>query len=107
MSKQYFTGEETISYILMDLPESYEIFASYGLACAGCPVAPMEELKDGAKSHGINDETFKQLLEDLNEMKEEKDSPLFYRFDSGLGGIEYQLYFTDAVVVKLKELGID
>ena len=72
MSDTYYTGTETISYILMDLPESYEIFASYGLACAGCPIAPMEELQEGAKAHGMSDKVYKEMLEDLNEMKAEK-----------------------------------
>ena len=72
MSESYYTGEETISYILMDMPESYEIFASYGLACAGCPIAPMEGLRDGAAAHGIIGQVFEDLLSDLNEMKAEK-----------------------------------
>jgi len=76
MSKNHYTGDETISYILMDLPESYEVFASYGLACAGCPIAPMEGLRDGAAAHGLVGNSFDQLLEDLNEMKEEKENNL-------------------------------
>jgi hybrid cluster-associated redox disulfide protein len=72
MTEKFYTGEETISYILMDLPESYEVFASYGLTCAGCPVAPMEGLREGAAAHGLVGATFEQLLEDLNEMKAEK-----------------------------------
>ncbi len=72
MSKKYFTGDETIVDILLALPESYEVLASYGLHCMGCPVAPMESLEDGAASHGIRGKAFEQLLEDLNEMKAEK-----------------------------------
>lgn len=76
MSKQYFTGEETISDIMLEIPESYEVFASYGLACAGCPIAPMEGLRNGAAAHGLVGATFEQLLEDLNEMKAEKQNNL-------------------------------
>ena len=72
MNKVYFTGDETIVDILLSLPESYEVFASYGLHCMGCPIAPEESLKDGAASHGIIGVAFEQLLEDLNEMKAEK-----------------------------------
>ncbi len=76
MREKYYTGEETLSYILMDLPESYEVFASYGLACAGCPVAPMEGLREGAAAHGIVGQVFEDLLQDLNEMKAEKENNL-------------------------------
>ena len=72
MNKQHFEGDETIVDILMEIPESYEVFASYGLHCIGCPIAPTESLKDGASSHGIIGIAFEQMLEDLNEMKEER-----------------------------------
>ncbi len=73
MQKQ-FTGDENIAEILLELPESYEIFASYGLHCAGCPISPMESLKDGAASHGIRDRAWEMLLTDLNEMAAEKSN---------------------------------
>jgi hybrid cluster-associated redox disulfide protein len=76
MNKSSFTGDETIVDILLAVPESYEVLASYGLHCMGCPVAPEESLENGAASHGIRGRAFEQLLEDLNEMKTEKEANL-------------------------------
>ena len=72
MGENHYTGEELISHVLMYIPESYEIFASYGLACAGCPISPLESVRDGAETHGIVGPTFEDLLQDLNDMKAEK-----------------------------------
>ena len=37
----------------------------------------------------------------------EVDSPLIYRFDSGLGGWQYTLVFRNGVVLELKEEGLN
>ena len=73
MTVTYYTGDEIIADVLMDLPEAYEVFGSYGLGCAGCPISPMESIKQGAAAHGMDTKICDQLIEDLNEIMAEQD----------------------------------
>ena len=36
-----------------------------------------------------------------------ENTPLVYRFDSGFGGGQYTLHFTNGVVAKVEEQGLD
>ncbi len=62
-----FTGQEFISEILEQMPDSQEIFAAHGLSCAGCYINVYETLEQGVLGHGFDEEATNRLLNDLNE----------------------------------------
>ena len=54
----------TFKEVLEICPGAVEVFASFKLYCAGCPMAGMESVEQGCKAHGINaDELVKKLNE--------------------------------------------
>ena len=62
------TKDMSIKEIIEEHPDTFEVFQKHGLSCIGCPFAMMENLEQGAKSHGID---IKKLVEDLNKAIEE------------------------------------
>lgn len=69
-----FTGQETISDILFELPEANEILASHGLSCTSCHLNQYEILREGIKTHGYTDDDVDRVLADLNEALEDSTS---------------------------------
>ncbi|MBD3365880.1 DUF1858 domain-containing protein [candidate division WWE3 bacterium] len=63
------TKNTNIAKILEEHPETAEIFMKYGLHCVGCMAAGFDSLEQGAKTHGLSDETVEELVEDLNSVK--------------------------------------
>ncbi len=61
------TGKETISDLLMGIPEAAEIMASFGLSCVSCGLNMYESLEDGVKLHGWKQKDLDDLLHELNE----------------------------------------
>ena len=43
-----------------------ELLMNAGMGCVGCPMAQMESIEDGCKSHGFNDPEIQELVEALN-----------------------------------------
>ncbi len=68
--KGLFTGKEFISEIMEKMPVAQEIFAAHGLACAGCHINVYETLEQGALGHGMDSESIKRLIDDLNDAAE-------------------------------------
>ncbi len=62
------TKDMTISDIVMDHPESIEVFQKHGLHCIGCAAARFENLEQGCAAHGIDVD---ELVKDLNDAAEE------------------------------------
>lgn len=62
-----FTKEMSIKDIVMQCPESVEVFAQFGLGCIGCAMASFETLEQGALAHGID---VNQLVDELNKKAE-------------------------------------
>ena len=69
-----FSGEEIIADILLEVPESQEVFAAHNIACAGCHVNQYESLKDGVMAH-YGEDAFWEIIKDLNEMCQELKIP--------------------------------
>jgi len=65
--EKIFTGDEIISEILLEVPESSEILASYGVSCVGCHINQYETLKDGILGHGYKQDILDSILADINE----------------------------------------
>lgn len=61
-----------VAEILTLFPKAVEIFAEYGIHCAGCSIGGVEALEEGCRIHGFSDEMIEELLDDLNTALEEE-----------------------------------
>ena len=66
------TGEETIGEMIREHPKAAGVMLRYGLHCVGCHVNQYESVKQGALGHGMPEETFNQLIKELNETLNKK-----------------------------------
>ncbi len=64
------TKETNIAKLLTENPEAAEVFLKYGMHCAGCMAATFDTIEDGAKAHGLSDETVEEIVKDVNESLE-------------------------------------
>ena len=64
------TADMTIGDIVEQYPQAAEVFTEYGLHCVGCHVASWETIEEGARGHGMDDETIEMMLRDANEIAE-------------------------------------
>jgi len=69
--KPLFTGDETIGDILEQMPEASEILMAHGLSCVSCTINGIEGLKEGVLGHGLSQDDFELILEDLNDAAQE------------------------------------
>ncbi len=74
--KQLITGKETIGDVAVEYPEIVNVLLKYGLHCIGCHVSYFETLEDGARGHGMDDETLKSMLEEANKVANEQKGEL-------------------------------
>ena len=63
-AKQAITKEMPIGKIVMEHPETYDVFMKHGLHCIGCAAAHFENLEQGCQAHGIDTA---KIVKDLNE----------------------------------------
>ncbi len=57
------TQDMTIEEVIKRYPSTISAFEHYGLRCSGCCVSGLENVKEGALSHGVD---LDNLLEELN-----------------------------------------
>ena len=60
------TKETNIAKLLTEHPKTAEIFLEYGMHCAGCMAATFDTIEQGAKAHGLSDETVDEIVEKIN-----------------------------------------
>jgi hybrid cluster-associated redox disulfide protein len=53
----------SLGEIAAKYPKAAEVLAKNGMACVGCPMAMMETVEMGAKSHGLD---VSKLLKEMN-----------------------------------------
>ena len=68
-SGKKITEKMTFREIVENYPGSAEFLFEKGFHCIGCPMASMENIKDGAIAHG---EDPKKLIAELNKFVETK-----------------------------------
>lgn len=67
--KQKISKNMTLGEIAENYPEAIDVLLRYGLNCVGCHIASWETLEEGAAAHGIMDEEFSELLEQLEKLE--------------------------------------
>ncbi|MFT4312571.1 MAG: DUF1858 domain-containing protein [Candidatus Woesearchaeota archaeon] len=68
MTKELITRDMLILEIVQTYPKAAEIFGEYGLACVGCHVSSWETIEEGARGHGMDEQTIDMMLADANEL---------------------------------------
>lgn len=64
--------EDNITEVIQKYPQTYEVFAKYGIGCVGCMLAAYETIEQGIAAHGIDvDEFMKDLNAAIGESEEE------------------------------------
>jgi hybrid cluster-associated redox disulfide protein len=66
------TKKSNIAEIIKKYPSAQSTFIDYGLHCVGCFASEFDTIEQGAKAHGFDDSTIKELVKDLNEFTKEK-----------------------------------
>lgn len=59
------TKNMKIEEVLKKYPQTAAVFAKYGFHCISCVAASFENIKEGAKVHGVDTG---ELIEDLNKV---------------------------------------
>ncbi|TSC55752.1 MAG: hypothetical protein G01um101418_799 [Parcubacteria group bacterium Gr01-1014_18] len=62
-----FSPTQTISEILKIYPGAESVMTGHGLHCTSCHGAELENLRDGAKSHGLTDQNVNQIISEINQ----------------------------------------
>jgi hybrid cluster-associated redox disulfide protein len=57
------TADMPIIEVVQKYPNTISVFMRHGLGCIGCALARFENIREGARAHGIDVEA---LVEDLN-----------------------------------------
>ena len=73
IGQQQITKDILINDLIEKHPEVAQILMGYGLHCAGCHFSDSDTLELGAKIHGMDDETIKFMLKDVNSITNKKD----------------------------------
>lgn len=67
--KQYIKPETSIQDISEQFPDIADYLVDeYGFHCTHCFLSEFESLEEGAAVHGIFDEDFQELLDEVNHM---------------------------------------
>jgi len=60
--KKEITKDMSITEVLENYPETYELMLGLGFSCMGCPMAAMETIEQGCMVHGMNPDDFVRKL---------------------------------------------
>jgi len=63
------TKDMPIGKVVMEHPETVDIFMNHGLHCVGCAAAYFENIAQGCEAHGIDADI---LISDLNKVVKKK-----------------------------------
>jgi hybrid cluster-associated redox disulfide protein len=69
--KDSINKDMNIWQVLLEYPGLEEVFADYGLHCAGCALSSLDTIEEGSKIHGLSDEDVSEMVERLNEVVSE------------------------------------
>ena len=65
-TQDFVTGDMLIGAAVAKYPEIAPVLQAYGLHCIGCHVNPYESIEQGAMGHGMQKETFDEMLQEAN-----------------------------------------
>ena len=66
MVKELITKDMLLMEVIEKYPSIAPILTGYGLHCVGCHFSSFDTVENGAKIHGMDEETFDMMLKDIN-----------------------------------------
>ena len=66
------TKEMPVAKILSEYPNVASVLLDYGLHCIGCAASSFETIEEGAKVHGLTNESISEMIKKMNSMLELK-----------------------------------
>ncbi|MBI2548229.1 iron-sulfur cluster assembly accessory protein [Candidatus Woesearchaeota archaeon] len=97
--KDYILPDMPIGEVVQKYPQVALVFLKYGLHCIGCHGSYWETVEQGAKGHGMDDETFAMLLKEANESAAEAEAQFTSAEDP-----DNPVYLSSNAITKVKEL---
>lgn len=73
VQERLITRETLIGDIVNNFPEAVEPLMDTGVHCIGCHISPFENLEQGLRGHGMNDEQIEETLNKLNSAIKKKE----------------------------------
>lgn len=73
MKNKLISEDMLIGDIVEKYPQTVPILQGYGLHCVSCVLSGFDTLENGVKIHGMDKETFKMLLKDINTVASEEN----------------------------------
>lgn len=64
--KKKIDKNTNIAELVETNPELNEVLYEYGLYCANCFAAGFDNIEEGAKIHGLEDDEIEELIQELN-----------------------------------------
>jgi len=64
--KQFIKKDMLVAEVINAYPEAAFVLTAYGLHCIGCVISDIDTIEQGAKSHGMDDETIDMMVRDAN-----------------------------------------
>lgn len=64
------TRSMLIGKIASEHPKTVEVMLKYGMHCIGCPMTAYESVEQGAKVHGLGDDTINEMVKEMNRVIE-------------------------------------
>lgn len=73
-SRFYISRDILVSEIVEKSPKAVELLSLYGLHCTNCFFNSSDNIENGAKMHGMNDEEIDIMIDEINtELAKETD----------------------------------
>ncbi len=72
MNKQKIDKNTNIAELIERDPELNEVLYEYGLYCGNCYAAGYDNLEDGARIHGLEEDEIEELIQELNKKATKK-----------------------------------
>ena len=66
MSQGKISKDMTFGELLRLVPAAGQILMGYGMHCIGCHIAVTETIEQGARAHGMDDQTIEKMINELN-----------------------------------------
>lgn len=72
MNKQKIDKNTNIAELIERDPELNEVLYEYGLYCGNCYAAGYDNLEDGVRIHGLEEDEIEELIQELNKKATKK-----------------------------------
>lgn len=101
VTEQQISKDMLIGKVVEKYPHAASIMTSFGLHCVGCHVNPYETIEQGALGHGMPQDMFEEMMQEVN--KAAKDGSAQHSHAHGKEKHEEKLTLTEFAAKKVAE----